>query len=211
MSFCSRATATSALPVLLAVGTLLLIASRPAAAQTITIDFDEVASGTLLSIGAYDAIGVHFNQALATDDGTLGSLPSSAPNAAFGTTPGGAISGGDVTGFFTGPVSSVTFISVFAGDAGGDTDTVTLNAFNAANALVDSATFTGASAQTLSVSGVGITRFEILQTNAIGIDDFRFTVTPTASAAPEPGSLTLLALTGIPLFGAVARRRKATV
>ena len=42
--------------------------------------------------------------------------------------------------------------------------------------------FSAAAAQTLSVSAAGITRFEIPQNSAIGIDDFTF----TPASVPEP-------------------------
>jgi hypothetical protein len=40
--------------------------------------------------------------------------------------------------------------------------------------------------------------------------NFRLSQIAVASAAPEPGSLALLALTGLPLVGAIVRRRKVT-
>lgn len=172
-------------------------------ANATVITFDSLASNTTAAIGTFDANGVRFNQNLFISNGSSGDMPQSAPNAAIN----GDSFGGDITGFFLGPVTSVNFISVFAGDVGGDTDTVTLRGFDALNNLIASASFTGLSAQTLSISGAGMTRFEILQTGLIGIDDFTFTAEGGGAAAvPEPGSLALL---GLGLAGALlARRRK---
>lgn len=179
----------------------LSLAPREARAQ-VTIDFDSFATNATIPVGTFDAQGVRFDQVLQVS--VPGTLPSSAPNAAASAAP----LGGNITGFFLGPVTSVTSISVFAGDTGGDTDTVTLNGFDAANVLVDTATFTGISAQTLAISGAGIVRFEILQVGLIGIDDFQFTPTGGASAAaPEPGTLALLAGGIIPAVGMIRRRR----
>lgn len=180
---------------LLAAMTLAVAGASQAA---VVITFDTFAAGSTAAVGAFDTLGVRFNEALLIGCG-CGELPSSAPSAALG--PGA----GNITGFFLGPVSTVDFISVFAGDQGGDIDTVTLNGYDAANVLIDTATFTGAGAQTLSISGAGMVRFEILQSGLIGIDDFTFN--PAAAALPEPASL---ALAGLALVGlAASRRRKA--
>lgn len=161
------------------------------------INFDSFADSTILAVGSFDAIGVRFNQKLAVDNGGSGTLPQSAPNAAINTD----AFGGDITGFFLGPVTAVDFISVYAGDSGGDSDTVTLFGYDALNNLVDSDTFTGLSAQTLSISGAGITRFEIIQSGLIGIDDFTF----NATSVPEPGTLALL---GMGLAGVAFSKRR---
>jgi hypothetical protein len=168
-------------------------------ANAVVIDFDGFADNTVLAVGAFDAIGVRFNQRLQVNDGDIGDLPFSLPNSASNFDS----FGGNVTGFFLGPVSSVDFISVFAGDAGGDTDTVTLRGFDALNNLVASSSFTGISAQSLSIAGAGIVRFEILQTGLIAFDNFRFEPTRVS----EPAMLGMLGL-GLAAFG-LARRRKS--
>jgi hypothetical protein len=152
----------------------------PIAAYAVTIDFDEVPAITPRPIDTYDAQGVNFDQILYVNT-CCGLLPSSAPNVAYS-------SNFDISGSFVGPVKSVSFISVFAGDSGGDVDTVTLRGYDTANNLVASDTFTATSAQTLQISGSGITRFEIIQIGAIAIDDFTFL---PETQIPEPSTFAL--------------------
>jgi hypothetical protein len=47
------------------------------------------------------------------------------------------------------------------------------------------------------------------QSDNIGIDNISFTQVNAAAAAPEPGALALLAMTGLPLAGGMLRRRRA--
>ncbi len=162
------------------------------------IDFDSYSSGTILAVGTFDALGVHFDQSLIVDDGSSGGEPGSLPNYAINNDS----FGDDVTGSF---FSEISFLSVFAGDSGGDTDTVTLNVYDVFDALVDSDTFTGASAQLLSVSGAGIVRFELIESGSIGFDDFTF----TSVAVPEPATLSLFAVGLVGIGFAARRRRKA--
>jgi hypothetical protein len=168
------------------------------AAQAAVINFDGFAAGSTQAVGTFDALGVRFNEALYICGGTCGDLPSSAPNTAIN----GESYGGNITGYFLGPVTSVDFISVVAGDNGGDTDTVTLRGYDASDTLVGSASFTGTTAQTLSISGAGIVRFEIIQSGLIAIDDFTFN--PSA-AVPAPAPL---ALVGAALLGMGFTRRR---
>jgi len=169
--------------------------ASPAAATV--INFDSYADDTILAVGTFDSIGVRFNETLQVNNGDIGDLPLSPPNTAVNFDS----FGGNITGFFLGPVTSVDFISVFAGDVGDDTDTVTLNGFDSFNNLIDSDTFTDIAAQTLSISGAGIVRFEILQTGLIAIDDFTF----NPNSVPEPASLALL---GLGLAGLSLSRRR---
>jgi|GEM_PF-3415099 len=165
-----------------------------------TINFDEYDDGTILAVGTFDSIGVHFNQNLVVDDGDSGGLAISNPNYALNADS----FGGDLTGYFTGPVSSTDFISVYAGDSGTDTDTVTLFGYDAFDNLIDSDTYTGLSAQLLSISGAGIVRFEIIQSGLVGYDDFTFN-NGAPAPTPEPNTMALLALG---LLGAAGINRK---
>ncbi|WP_287526426.1 hypothetical protein [Okeania sp. SIO2C2] len=122
----------------------------------------------------------------------MGLLPQSGINAATNA----SFIGGNISGFFT---EAVDFVSVFAGDVGFDTDTVTLLGFDEFDNLVASDTFAALAAQTLSISGAGITRFEINQSGGIIIDDFTFNPAPVNPAStPEPASVL-----GLLAFGAM--------
>ena len=167
-------------------------------ANATLINFDGFAPGSVQVVGSFDALGVRFNQDLLIGCG-CGDLPSSPPNTALSNAPGDFA--GNITGFFLGPVTTVDFISVFAGDVGGDIDTVTLNGYDAFNILVASDTFTATAAQTLSISAAGMVRFEILQSGRIAIDDFTF----NPAAVPEPSTLALI---GLALAGVGAARRR---
>ncbi len=101
--------------------------------------------------------------------------------------------GGNISGSFT---KAVDFVSVFAGDLGGDVDNVTLVGFDEFGNIVDSDSFKNTEAETLSISGTGITRFEIQNMGAIAIDDFTFN--PTPKSTPEPTSVL-----GLLAFGAI--------
>lgn len=169
-------------------------------AAPVVINFDGFPASSTQPVGTFDSFGVRFNQNIFICGGSCGDLPSSLPNTGVNADS----FGGNITGFFLGPVTSVSSISVFAGDNGGDIDTVTLNGYDSANVLVDSASFTGTSAQNLSISGAGIVRFEILETGLIAIDDFTFEA--SAATVPEP---TTLALGGLALLAVGVSRRRA--
>ncbi|MDJ1168677.1 PEP-CTERM sorting domain-containing protein [Roseofilum sp. BLCC_M154] len=165
-------------------------------AKAATLDFEGFSSGEIISGDAFSDLGVIFDQDLEVFTG-IGVLPQSGIN----TVSDAASLGGNLSGFFT---TAVDFISVFAGDNGGDTDTVTLLGFDEFDNLVASDTFTDLAAQTLSISGSGITRFEINQVGLIAIDDFTFN--PTTQSVPEPSLLlgSLMALAA----GATGLKRK---
>ncbi len=154
----------------------------------VTLDFDSFANGQLDN-ETFNALGIQFSEDLEIVDGStiqLGNTGKAAQNS--------LISGGDISAIFVGTVTSVSSISVLAGDSGGDEDTVTLRGFNAMNVLVDEAMFTGSTAQTLSISGAGITHFIILQVNGIAIDDLTFTPESGSSAVPEPSAIVLFGI-----------------
>jgi len=109
--------------------------------------------------------------------------------------------GGNIRGAFT---EAVDFVSVFAGDIGGDVDNVTLIGFDELGNIVDSDTFENTEAETLSISGAGITRFEIQNMGAIAIDDFTFN--PISKSTPEPASV--LGLLAFGVVGASCRPKR---
>jgi len=175
-------------------------------AVAITLSFDEFSNGAILSVGSFDALGVRFEQDLQIDGSLIDRPVQSPPNNAVRNIPFGE----DITGLFLGPVTSVNFISVFAGDfAFSDIDTVTLRGFDAFNNLVASSSFTGITAQTLSISGSGITRFEIDQEGIVGIDDFTFIPENEVQSVPEPAlSLGMLAMSIFGISSSLKRRHK---
>jgi hypothetical protein len=186
---------------LAAAGTMAV--AETAKADTV-INFDNYAAGTVLSGSTFDSIGVHFNQTLQAVSG-IGEQSSSLPNSAINFTS----YADDISGSFVSPVTSVSYISVFAGDAGGDIDTVTLRGYDAANQLVATDTFTALSAQLLEIAGAGIVRFEIDQQGAVAIDDFTFRAETSSSteSVPLPG----VAAAGVALIGFGKMRRRRNV
>ncbi|WP_417850155.1 PEP-CTERM sorting domain-containing protein [Thalassoglobus sp.] len=179
---------------------LLLIPNQGRAAM-VTLDFDSFANGQLDN-ETFNALGIQFSEDLEIVDGStiqFGNTGKAAQNF--------LIPGGDISAIFVGTVTSVSSISVLAGDSGGDEDTVTLRGFNAMNVLVDEAMFTGSTAQTLSISGAGITHFIILQVNGIAIDDLTFTPETESSAVPEPSAIVLFGI-GLVCVAMGHRRRR---
>ncbi|WP_293155110.1 PEP-CTERM sorting domain-containing protein [Okeania sp. SIO2C9] len=161
-------------------------------AKAVTLDFEGFSHFETISGDTFSDLGVVFDQDLKIFQGHPAAPIKSGINVAIGTEP----LFGDISGFFT---EAVDFVSVFAGDnASGDTETVTLLGFDDFDNLVASDTFTDITAQTLSISGLGIVRFEIQDVNqvAIGIDDFTFN--PTPKSTPEPASIL-----GLLAFGAM--------
>ena len=178
--------------------------AKPAKAVIEVINFDSFTVGQTIPGNTFISQGVTFDQNLVIFNSAGGALPSSAPNAAANAD----TIGGSLSGFFTETVNS---ISVFAGDNGSDTETVTLVGLDDSDNILASDTFTGLSAQLLSISSPGITNFEINQTGLIAIDDFSFDTSSTSASVPFEFSPTL----GLLLIGGVfgisryAKSRKA--
>lgn len=112
-------------------------------------------------------------------------------------------------GVFDAPVSSV---SLWAGDAGGDSDSWRLEIYDATVggnliATGTSGQWTGAPYRNITLTGSSILRFEAdftgPSTAGIAYDDLSF----DADVIPEPASMALL---GLGLVALVRRRRKTT-
>lgn len=164
-------------------------------AKAVTLDFEGFSNFETISGDTFSDLGVVFDQDLTIVREDILAAPQSGINAVVGNDPFAE----DISGFFT---EAVDFVSVFTGDIRlTDIETVTLLGFDEFDNLVDSDTFTSLTAETLSISGPGIVRFEILDENqlGIGIDDFTFNPTPVNPAStPEPASVL-----GLLAFGAI--------
>ncbi|AFY53475.1 PEP-CTERM putative exosortase interaction domain-containing protein [Rivularia sp. PCC 7116] len=177
--------------------------TNSARAARVTLGFDEFNNFEIISGDTFSDLGVVFDNSLQIFNASVGTLPQSEANTAANLTP----IAGDIKGFF---IEAVDFISVFAGDATPDVDTVTLLGFDQFNNLVASDTFTDSSSQTLSISGTDITRFEINSGDFFAIDDFTFNTAGTIPAAvPEP-SVILGSLAAIGIGAASKRKKKAS-
>ncbi len=178
----------------LATATVLAPVLMPTSAKAITINFDQFNDREVISGDTFLDLGVVFDQEL--------EIIATNPFRPVQSLPANALRhnpfGGDISGSFT---EAVNFISVFAGDrrpfnedGSENKEQLILRGFDEFGALVDSDTFTALTAQTLSISGPGIVRFEIVDENqaGFGIDDFTF------ESVPEP-TLVL----GLLAFGAI--------
>ncbi len=179
----SLATVTVVAPVLM-----------PTSAKAVTINFDQFNDLEVISGDTFQDLGVVFDQEL--------QIIATNPLRPVQSLPANALRkepfGGNISGFFT---EAVDFVSVFAGDRrpfnddGSDNEEqLILRGFDEFGNIVASDTFTALTAETLSISGPGIVRFEILDENeaGFGIDDFTF------ESAPEPTSVL-----GLLVFGAI--------
>lgn len=169
--------------------------------KAITIDFEEFNRLETISGDTFSDLGVVFERNLRIYQADLNALPQSGINVGIDANS----TGGNISGFFT---EAVDFISVFAGDSNlSDTETLTLLGFDEFDNLVASDTFTNIIAQTLSISGPGTTRFEILDENKtrFGIDDFTFNSKPKST--PETASILGLLAVGAMGAGSILKRK----
>jgi hypothetical protein len=170
-------------------------------AASVTIDFESFSAPESISAGT-DLGGVSFNENLSVRRITTGDFPPFITNYAVRLEP----FGGSVSGTFT--AETVDFISVLAGDTGGDTDTVQLDAFDINGNLVSSDNFTATAGQILSVSGAGITSFALVNVEGgFVFDNFTFN-TEKIAPIPIPAAAWLLTSGLLGLVG-VARRKKS--
>ena len=188
---------------LLAMGAIAatsLVFSESAQALTVTLGFDDFTPGTPIAGDTFASQGVTFDQDLSAFPLEIGAGPVGAAVA--------VPFAGSVSGFFDG---TIDFLSLVAGDnAPSDIDDVTLIGFDEFDNVIDSATFSAALGQTLSISGAGITRFELNNTNnsRIGFDDFTFNLA-NDDTTPVPTPAAVLPVIG-GLF-ASARRKQNNV
>lgn len=168
-----------------------LLSAAPALATT--LDFEAFITQQVVTAGT-DLGGISFDQDIQV--GQFGFLDGPATDnwIARRANP----SGGSVSGTFT---SAVTSLTVGAGDACCDLDTVTLRGFDANGALVDSAMLSSQASAFLTISGSGIVGFEIVQASG-GFDNLSF----TAAAVPLPAGLPMLA-GALGVFAWLRRRR----
>ena len=215
----------------------LLFLGVPIDARATTIDFDDPTLGHLDDITSfYAALGVTFNgianpfpigpgpfPAPATVPATLGgaaiwdpgggtSPGESAPNFATGLGQGEPGDGGILMSFAF-DVNSVSVTGLDFGNGMGDTEQMTLTAYDASGAILgqvhDTAQFTlGAIAGTISLPGMRYVAFNYTNTQFgfYGIDDLTFE--RDVSRVPEPGSLWMI---GLALAALSSRRRSASL
>ncbi|WP_293140108.1 PEP-CTERM sorting domain-containing protein [Okeania sp. SIO3I5] len=186
----------------LATVTVLAPVLMPTSAKAVTINFDQFNDREVISGDTFLDLGVVFDQEL--------QIIATHPNRPVQSQPANALRndpfGGDLSGYFT---EAVDFISVYAGDhrpynedGSENKEILVLTGFDEFDNIVDSDTFTSLTADTLSISGPGIVRFEIVDENesGFGIDDFTF------ESVPEPTSV--LGLLAFGAMGAVSMLKR---
>ncbi len=183
-----------------------LICGTPAAAATVTVDFESYLGGDRIAAGVDVGGGLSFDRGLRIDaTGLLAGPPATSGNVAFA--PNAIFAqGDDVGGTFAAAISN---LRIGAGDLGFDQDTVTLTAFDAFGGIVGTDSFKAASAQFLEVSADGIRSFFLTfddvrppaGTGSGGFDNITFDI----AAVPLPAGLPLLGA-GLMAFGFLRRR-----
>ncbi|MEJ6389011.1 PEP-CTERM sorting domain-containing protein [Gymnodinialimonas ulvae] len=186
-----------------------------AQASTVSLDFESFG-------GFYDADfdfgGVSFQAGEPGQQMQVGSFGANGPGQSGNTLRaavppfGGFPRGGAFGGTFLG--STVSALSLVAGDSGGDLDIFNLQAFDASGNLLDeTGEVSGNSAVALSVSGSGIASFFLSigdrpdNNGSSFVDNVSFT--QEVAPVPLPASLALLGA-GVLGLGLVARRRRKT-
>lgn len=102
---------------------------------------------------------------------------------------------------------------IFGSGNGGD---LIINAFTREGTLIQSLTISDvqlgsfAFRRTGNVADIAGISFHNNEDGGFGLDNFRY-LSAASSAAPEPGSLALLALTGLTFAGAIVRRQRCRV
>lgn len=182
---------------------LAILGLVTAQAMAVTIDFDNVAAGTVITNQYPDAI--FSSNAGQENRAEAQNLGSSLPNFLCTFTIGGGINCvNDTYVDFINPVNGLSFLSIGADDTGhnADVNVFVNNAFAATVQVVGDGTPLAPDLVDLTAFN-NVTRIEIVgitDSNGLGWDDFRFNV------VPEPFSL--VAVGGAVL--AMARRRKSS-
>lgn len=178
------------------------------AACAVTIDFEGLAPGV------YDAgtdfSGLSFDQDIQVGAFSFLDGPATDGNIArqfLRTGPFTSEVGGSIGGMFSSSVSSLT---LGAGDVCCDVDNIVLTGFDVNGLIVDTDMFSGPASGFLSIAGSGIVSFflDITDVNASGssgFDNISFELDPVAPV-PLPAGLPLLMLGLCGLAGAARRK-----
>ena len=193
----------------LAVAVLAL--AGPATAATVTIDFENFERGDRVAAGTDIGGGLTLDRSIGfSDQGFLENAPATEGIVAFAPSPVNG-QGDDVSGSFA---RATDFLQIGVGDVGFDTDIATLTGFDKDGNIIDSASFSGQSAEFLTITGAGIVSFfldiddvasgQVDQNGSGGFDNISFNV----PAVPLPAGLPLLGA-GLLGLGLLARRRNS--